>query len=84
MISYVGNPATRENGRVCCVYLTKSIETYGFNRLKFVTLHLQSKKIFQKNSLVSTKKSYEFSEIIEIQFVVRDFWVRRFEINFAV
>lgn len=33
-----------------------------------------------RNSLVSTKKSQEFFEIIEIQLVVRDFAAQRFEI----
>ena len=35
-------------------------------------------------SLVSTKKSYEHFEIIEIQFVIAYFGAQRFEITFAV
>ena len=35
-------------------------------------------------SLVSTKKSQEYFEIIEIQFVMADFVAQRFEITFAV
>ena len=35
-------------------------------------------------SLVSTKKSYEHFEIIEIQFVISYFGAQRFEITFAV
>ena len=35
-------------------------------------------------SIVSTKKSQEYFEIIEIQFVMADFVTQRFEITFAV
>ena len=42
----------------------------------------KSKKNFI--TLVSTKKSYEYFEIIEVQFVMSNFGAQRFEITFAV
>ena len=43
-----------------------------------------SQGVYYYGSLVSTKKSKEFFEIIEIQIVIADFEAQRFEITFAV
>lgn len=73
------------------------VGTYGTGKSSFIAalerdLLSNTKTLFDnkgqfnnyKKSLVSTKKSQKFFEIIEIQFVRCDFGAQRFEITFTV
>ena len=71
-------------GRELFLDIAKLAVLFGGIKVVAVRKIPRERKIFDVVSLVSTKKSYELFEIIEIQFVILDLGANGFQITLAV